>query len=104
MKRLGIILAVVLVVILIAMSFITPDSEKKVLQRLNEENIFPNTKLITYQDSLLIKVITIGDSTKPALLLIHGSPGDWSAWENIITNDSVRVAFHILAVDRAGVW
>lgn len=102
MIRLGIILAVVLVVILIAMSFITPDSEKKVFQRLNEENIFPNTKLITYQDSLLIRVITIGDSTKPALLLIHGSPGDWSAWENIITNDSVRAAFHILAVDRAG--
>jgi len=102
MVRLGIILAFMVVVIITIMSFITPDSEKKVLRNLNEQNIFPNFKLITYQDSLLIRAITVGDSTKPALLLIHGSPGDWSAWENIITNDSVRAAFYIVAVDRAG--
>jgi len=102
MIRLGIILGVVVLAILTAMSFIIPDSEKKVLQRLNERNIFPKTKFISYQDSLLIRVLTIGDSAKPALLLIHGSPGDWSAWENIIYNDSVRAAFYILAVDRAG--
>ena len=84
------------------MSFIIPDGEKKVLQHLHEKNIFPETEMISYQDSLLIKVVTIGDASKPALLLIHGSPGDWSAWENIILNDSVRESFYILSVDRAG--
>lgn len=102
MIRLGIILGVVVAIILTAISFISPDSEKKVLQRLTERNIFAKTKLIAYQDSLLIRVLTIGDSAKPVLLLIHGSPGDWSAWEYIIYNDSVRAAFYILAVDRAG--
>jgi pimeloyl-ACP methyl ester carboxylesterase len=84
------------------MSFVIPAGEKKVLQRLKEKNIYPTSRLISYQDSLSLSVITVGDSTKPALLLIHGSPGDWSAWENIITNDSVRSSFYILAIDRAG--
>ena len=102
MLRLGIILVVIVVVIMAIMSFIVPDGEDKVLQRLKENNIYPVSKLITYQDSMQVRVVIVGDSTKPALLLIHGSPGDWSAWENIIANDSIRAAFYILSIDRAG--
>jgi pimeloyl-ACP methyl ester carboxylesterase len=102
MLRAGIILIVIVVVILTIMSFITPDSGEKVLERLKEKNIYPVSKIISYHDSLRIKVVTVGDTSKPALLLIHGSPGDWSAWENIITNDSVRAQFYILTIDRAG--
>ena len=102
MLRVGIILAVMAVIIVTVMSFITPDSGKKVLRRLNEKNIFPTARTFSYHDSHKINVITVGDSTKPALMLIHGSPGDWSAWENIITNDSVRAAYYILSLDRAG--
>ena len=102
MLRLGIILVVIVVIIMAIMSFIVPDGEDKVLQRLKENNIYPVSKLITYQDSMQVRVVTVGDSTKPALLLIHGSPGDWSAWENIIANDSIRAAFYILSIDRAG--
>ena len=102
MLKFGIILAVLIVAIIAIMSFAMPASEKKVLQRLNDNNIFPTARLLNYHDSLKISVTTVGDSTKPALLLIHGSPGDWSAWENIIINDSVRSAFYIIAVDRAG--
>ena len=98
----GIILLVLVVVIIAIMSFIMPAGEKKVLQRLKEKNINPVHRLLSFNDSLLISMFAIGDSTKPALLLIHGSPGDWSAWENIITNDSIRSSFYILAVDRAG--
>jgi pimeloyl-ACP methyl ester carboxylesterase len=102
MKKLGIVLVVFIATVMFIMSFVIPSGEKKVLKRLNELDIYPSFKLIKYQDSLKIKVTVIGDSTKPALLLIHGSPGDWSAWENIIANDSVRSMYYILAVDRAG--
>ncbi len=102
MVRLGIILAIVLGIIITKMSFMVPDGTKKILKRLNEKKIYPSGRLIDYHDSLKIYVTIVGDSSKPALLLIHGSPGDWSAWENIITNDSVRSSFYILAVDRPG--
>lgn len=102
MLKLGIILTLVIAIIIAVMSFVMPAGEKKVRQRLHEKNIYPTARLLSYHDSLSVNVITVGDLTKPALLLIHGSPGDWSAWENIITNDSVRASFYILAVDRAG--
>jgi pimeloyl-ACP methyl ester carboxylesterase len=102
MKKLGIVLVVFVATIAIIMSFVIPSGEKKVLKRLHGLNIYPSTRLINYADSLKIKVTVVGDSTKHALLLIHGSPGDWSAWENVISNDSVRSMFYILAVDRAG--
>jgi pimeloyl-ACP methyl ester carboxylesterase len=102
MKKLGIVLVVFVATVVTIMSFVIPSGEKKVLKRLNELNIYPSTRFINFADSLKIKVTVVGDSTKPALLLIHGSPGDWSAWENIISNDSVRSMFYILAVDRAG--
>ena len=101
MVRLGIIMAVVAVAAVASYNFI-PDGEGKVLERLNEKDIFPATISITYHDSLNVNVVSIGNPTKPVLLLIHGSPGDWSAWENIITNDSIRASFYILSIDRAG--
>jgi pimeloyl-ACP methyl ester carboxylesterase len=102
MLKLGIILTLVVAIIIAVMSFVMPAGEKKVLQRLHEKNIYPTARLLSYHDSLSVSVITVGDSSKPALILIHGSPGDWSAWENIIINDSVRASFYILAIDRAG--
>ncbi len=102
MKKFGIFLAMVIIAIMAVMSFIAPESEKKVLRQLNNKNIFPKTEFVSYHDSLTIKVVTVGESNKPPLLLIHGSPGDWSAWVNIITNDSVRAQFFLIVIDRPG--
>lgn len=102
MKKFGIFLAMVIISIMAVMSFIAPESEKKVLRQLNNKNIFPKTEFVPYHDSLTIKVVTVGESNKPPLLLIHGSPGDWSAWVNIITNDSVRAQFFLIVIDRPG--
>jgi len=83
-------------------TFALPASEKKVLEELGEKNIFPKENIIPYNDSLQIRAMTVGDRAKPALLLIHGSPGDWSAWVNIFLNDSVRANYYLIAIDRAG--
>jgi len=101
MGKLAIILAAGAIMTIGIVSFM-PDSGSEVLERLNEAGIYPKSLKIDYKDGLQIGAMQIGDSTKPALLLIHGSPGDWSAWENVIANDSVREAFQIISIDRAG--
>ena len=101
MGKLGITL-VIGVIATISFIAIMPAGSTEVLERLNEAGIYPKALLIDYKEGSQIGAMQIGDSTKPALLLIHGSPGDWSAWENIIANDSVREAFQITSIDRAG--
>ena len=101
MGKLGIALVIGAVLAVSILSFM-PDGGSEVLERLNEAGIYPKSRIVSYQDSLQIRAMQIGEPSKPALLLIHGSPGDWSAWEHIITNDSIREAFHIISIDRAG--
>lgn len=49
-----------------------------------------------------IHYVEFGDASKPLLILIHGAPGAWYTWMNIIGNDSIRANFHVLAIDRLG--
>lgn len=51
-------------------------------------------------DSLFVKTTGNPDST-PALL-IHGSPGYWSDWENILADPYLRNHFHLIVYDRPG--
>jgi Predicted hydrolases or acyltransferases (alpha/beta hydrolase superfamily) len=101
MSKLSIVLAIGVILTVSFFSFI-PDGESEVLERLNKAGVHPKSRIISHQDSLQIRAMHIGEPTKPVLLLIHGSPGDWSAWEHIITNDSIREAFQIVSIDRAG--
>ena len=43
-----------------------------------------------------------GNHSKPLLILIHGAPGAWYTWRNIIDLDTIRSNFHIIAIDRPG--
>lgn len=100
--RLGILVVLTFAAILIIASFMIPDGNEKVLEKLNAKGIVLHPLVLSYHDSLKVKLMTTGDSAKQPLLLIHGSPGDWGAWENIIANDSIRERFYIISVDRAG--
>ena len=39
-------------------------------------------------------------ANKPTLLLIHGSPGDWTAWKKFILETSVAEKFQLVVFDR----
>lgn len=43
-----------------------------------------------------------GDSTKPGLLFIHGTPGGWSAFKRYLQNIQLQKDFFIVSVDRIG--
>lgn len=44
----------------------------------------------------------IGDKTKPTLLMIHGSPGDWTAWKSLLLTTRIPAYFNVMAIDRPG--
>ena len=82
--------------------FVQPDGEHEVLERLRLMQVNPDQYYSVYNDSFQVSAIVIGDTSKSKLLLIHGSPGDWSNWENVIVDSLVRQQYCIIAVDRAG--
>lgn len=53
-------------------------------------------------DSLKLFVATTGADTLPPLLLIHGAPGAWYGYLNMIDDSLLQQHFHIIAVDRLG--
>ncbi len=49
-----------------------------------------------------IFIAETGDSTKPVLLLIHGAPGAWYGYLNLMDDSILRKNFHIISIDRPG--
>lgn len=43
-----------------------------------------------------------GDSLKPTLLFIHGSPGSWTAFEDYLKDSTLLASYRLISVDRPG--
>lgn len=46
--------------------------------------------------------VTIGDSTRPPLLLIHGSPGSWDVFLEMLTETDLLKSYFVIIPDRPG--
>lgn len=63
---------------------------------------------VKYIDSLKnfanfqIHYIETGNSTKPILLFVHGSPGSWDAFKKYMIDPQLCSKFRMIAVDRSG--
>lgn len=53
-------------------------------------------------DTLCIQVASTGADTLPLLLLIHGAPGAWWGYMNMLDDTALQKRFHIVSVDRLG--
>jgi len=49
-----------------------------------------------------VRWVAAGAGPGPALLCIHGSPGDWRAWEALMDDAELRAGGPVLAYDRPG--
>ncbi len=49
-----------------------------------------------------IHYLVTGDSAKPALVFMHGSPGSWSAFKNYLLDSALQQKFQLIAFDRPG--
>ena len=43
-----------------------------------------------------------GDPALPALVIVHGTPGNWQQYARYLLNDRLRSQFQVLSIDRPG--
>jgi pimeloyl-ACP methyl ester carboxylesterase len=44
----------------------------------------------------------LGDKTLPLLVMVHGSPGDYSAWRKYLDDSALLKKYRMIAIDRPG--
>lgn len=76
-------------------------SDDGTVKTLKDAGLDPVFETVLY-DSQKVQVIRIGDLTKPKILFVHGSPGDWTAFENIYLDKSISDNYCMIAYDRPG--
>lgn len=75
--------------------------DKKELRKLNKSN----TKAAIYHiqaENYKIRVIVVGDSNLPVMLMLHGSPGSVATYNHIYTDTTFTNHYRLLSVDRPG--
>ena len=95
------------VIILTLINVLVPRMEvgdDELLEKLKSANIDMEQLRLEYIEyrGEDLRFIQYGDSTKPLLLLIHGSPGDLSGFELYFKDEKLRSNFQLLAYDRPG--
>jgi len=76
-------------------------TEKSIRKHYANEKIKPVVQIIE-NDSLRIRVASMGPDSLPMLLLIHGAPGAWWGYLNMLDDPDLQKKFHIVSVDRMG--
>ena len=75
---------------------------KKTTEYFSKQNT--TFKDVTFKISEIhqIHYIETGDSTKPTLFFLHGSPGSWDAYKTYLSDLDLQKKFRLIAIDRPG--
>ncbi|MEZ4902560.1 MAG: alpha/beta hydrolase [Spirosomataceae bacterium] len=76
-------------------------SDREIREHYANRSIKPTFYTIQ-NDSLKLFVATMGADTLPPLLLIHGAPGAWYGYLNMLDDSVLQKSFHIISIDRLG--
>ncbi|MFY0674405.1 MAG: alpha/beta hydrolase [Bacteroidia bacterium] len=74
---------------------------EKALDELYESGANPTVFLLEHNEAE-INTVSVGNPTNQKILFIHGSPGDWSAWNDFLQDSSLRDSFFMVSYDRCG--
>lgn len=69
--------------------------------QFQENGMVLNARLVS-KESQNLYFVTSGDSTKKALLFVHGSPGGASDYFKYLTDSTLTKMYYLIAVDRPG--
>lgn len=75
--------------------------EGEVLKKLEEAGINVSFSFIETEEGE-VRIARSGKKGGDKLLMVHGSPGDWSAWSNMFLNQELQEQFDMIAFDRPG--
>lgn len=65
------------------------------------KDVKPKERIIK-NDTLSLRVASVGADTLPMLILIHGAPGSLWGYMNLMDDPDLQKKFHIVSVDRVG--
>ncbi|WP_238806035.1 alpha/beta fold hydrolase [Emticicia aquatica] len=57
---------------------------------------------IVENDSIKLHYVTLGADTAQPVLFIHGAPGSWDGYMNLLDDSLLQHNFHLISVDRPG--
>jgi pimeloyl-ACP methyl ester carboxylesterase len=102
----GIIVAVLIVLIFVLMRFIAPNflfkTEKEQVEYMQKAGQEMPTFGTSVFDGETIHYTHIGDTTKPLVLFVHGSPGASDAFLNYLGDTALSKICQMISVDRLG--
>lgn len=53
-------------------------------------------------DEHVLHYVANGDNKKPALIIVHGTPGDWQQYSRYLFNEELLSAYYVVVIDRPG--
>lgn len=53
-------------------------------------------------DGHVLHYVANGDTQKPTLVIVHGSPGDWRQYSRYLFNESLLSDYRVVVIDRPG--
>ncbi len=89
------------VIILLSSCGKVPPYDQELGQRQAQKAM--NFKSFTHEiENQTINGVTSGEKCNPAVLFIHGAPGDWKAWGRYLGDTQLLEKTFMIAVDRPG--
>ncbi len=75
--------------------------EERITKAFEGTSFKPESKLIIHNNRTL-HYMAIGDTSKPTVLFVHGSPGSWDNFIGFMKNKEMLESFRMISVDRPG--
>ncbi len=76
-------------------------TDKEIATHYANQPVKPNFKYFSFKGKQLFYA-TSGNPDKPLLVLIHGSPGAWYGYMNLLDDSVLQTHFYMVAMDRLG--
>lgn len=77
-------------------------SDQQWQKYFNKNKVSYNIKYIPVQNNRTLRVVCAGDSTLPATLLIHGSPGSSHEYDMFLNDKEILAKTYLIVADRPG--
>lgn len=101
----GILVTIILIGIFVLMKFVFPDfykTEEEQIEIITEQGQERPTFRTYLVDKQVIHYTHIGDTLKPLVLFVHGSPGSSDAFLRYLADTSLSKVCQMVTVDRPG--
>ena len=101
-KKRYIALLLMIIYIILCQSCMTLRFSKKETLKYFQKSAVPFQDKTKYISGNKIHYIETGDTLKPTLLFVHGSPGSWNAFKEYLADTLLLKKYRMIAIDRPG--